>query len=89
MPRADISHRRVTVDGLGPDRLDQGDLIDNLGRPGQELADPRSRLAAAGELVLEYVYVNREPAARLLCSSAGRHTRGLAGGMDAREGDHR
>ena len=59
MPGADVGHRRVVVDRLGPDRLDQGDLVDDLGRPGQELADPHARLAVLGELVLRRC--DREP----------------------------
>ena len=59
VPRADISDRRVVVDRLGPDRLDQRDVVDDPGRPGQELADPRAGLAVPGELVLRRRH--REP----------------------------
>ena len=49
---ANISHRRVMVDRLGPDRLDKSHVVGEPGRPGQELAHPHAGLAVLRELVL-------------------------------------
>ncbi len=52
MAGANIGHGRVVVDRLGPHAFDDGQLIDNLGSPGQQLADPGAGLAILLELVL-------------------------------------
>ena len=42
---------RIVIDGLGMHGPDEAEVVGDLGGPGQELADPGSRLAVLGELV--------------------------------------
>ena len=42
--------RRVMIDRVGVDRLDQGDVVDAFGRVGHQLAHPRPTLAVLVEL---------------------------------------
>jgi hypothetical protein len=43
-PRLDERNRGIVIDRLGVHRLDDGDVVDDLRRVRQELADPRARL---------------------------------------------